>query len=297
MKVNFIIIGAMKCGTTSLSATLAAHPDISFSQPKEPQFFSDVPDWKDKIDEYHNLFRRKRGRIYGEGSTSYTKAISRKTKVWEELYSYNKDLRLIYLVRHPVERAVSQYLHGFQRGFIREPFQTALSKSELLSVGRYYFQIIPFVEKFGRERVLILKFEEFIRDNLQTLKMVSDFLEIDYRPFEGMEVLSKNVMYERRVMTNRQQQKFQKYSRLLRPVLSTLMVRGIREWMIRKNEKRLKDFNFCLTEAQEDKILSYSRLDIQNLQSIVPFDVSDYLLPSVSGKYKPGIEVYPYRST
>lgn len=292
-----MIIGAMKCGTSSLSATLAAHPDISFSRPKEPQFFSDVPDWRDKLDEYHNLFRRKKGRIYGEGSTNYTKAISRKTKVWEELYSYNKDLKLIYLVRHPVERAVSQYLHGFQRGFIQQSFHTALYKSELLSVGRYYFQIIPFIEKFGKEKVLILKFEDFIKNNLPTLKKVSDFLDIDYTPFEGMGAISKNVVNERRVMTDQQQQKVHKYSRLFRPVLSRLMVRGMREWMVRKNERRLKDFKLHFTTAEEEKILAFTRLDILNLQPFVSFDMSDYLLPSVNGKYKPGIELYPYKGT
>ena len=294
MKVDFMIIGAMKCGTSSLSSLLAEHPDISFSQPKEPSFFSDVPDWRSSLGQYHDLFRHKEAKIFGEGSTSYTKSLSRKVKVWEELHSYNKDLKLIYLIRHPVERAVSQYLHGYQRGFIDQPFNSALYKSELLYVGRYYFQIWPFIEQFGRDKILILKFEDFVRDHHTTLNMVSGFLGIDSAPFEGLENIYKNVMNERRVMTNQQEHKFRKYIGPIKSYLGGKAVNFIRERMIRKNEKRLKDFEFCLSDTEEEKILSFTRLDILNLQQIIPFDVSDYLVPSKNGKYRPGRIIFPF---
>ena len=56
MRVDFMIIGAMKCGTTTLAQRLAAHRQVSFSTIKEPCFFNERSDWREKIDRYHRLF-------------------------------------------------------------------------------------------------------------------------------------------------------------------------------------------------------------------------------------------------
>ena len=62
MKVDFIIIGAMKCGTTSLAEILKCHPDISFSKIKEPHFFHRAKDWRKELDQYHKLFNKSEGK-------------------------------------------------------------------------------------------------------------------------------------------------------------------------------------------------------------------------------------------
>ena len=72
MLVDFMLIGAAKCGTTSLAYEISQHPQINFSKIKEPHFFSQVIDWKSKIHEYHSLFHEEEGKIYGEASPYYT---------------------------------------------------------------------------------------------------------------------------------------------------------------------------------------------------------------------------------
>src|SRR5690349_21805688 len=113
MKVNFIILGAMKCGTSSLSKILSLHPDISFSQPKEPDFFSKNNDWKNKLHEYHSLFPKK-AMLYGDGSTSYTKYPAYNLSIWDDIYEYNNNMKFIYLIRNPIERTISHYVHLYQ---------------------------------------------------------------------------------------------------------------------------------------------------------------------------------------
>ena len=65
-KVNFMLIGAMKCGTSTLAHILKSHPEIGFCKTKEPQFFSRTKNWKLNINEYHELFNFEEGKKFGE---------------------------------------------------------------------------------------------------------------------------------------------------------------------------------------------------------------------------------------
>ena len=119
MKVNFLIIGAARSATTSLSSILASHQSISFSKPKEPQFFS-KENWRDSIGAYHKLFKKKEGVLYGEGSTNYTKAPFFNKNIYSDILEYNPDMKFIYMVRHPLERIKSHYKFALERGYTIE---------------------------------------------------------------------------------------------------------------------------------------------------------------------------------
>ena len=71
--VNFVLAGAQKCGTTSLSEQLSAHPDVGFCVEKEPHFFSKHPAPLDSaaLAEYHGRFEPQNAVLWGEASTSY----------------------------------------------------------------------------------------------------------------------------------------------------------------------------------------------------------------------------------
>lgn len=184
MKVDFIIPGAMKCGTTTLFKILDLHPDISFSHPKEPQFFSNTPDWKTHIDEYHACFK-KPGKIYGEGSTNYTKYPLFNLNIWEDIYAYNPDMKFIYLVRNPLHRLISHYVHSVERGYLSESLdQAIISDPRLLNGSRYFSQINPFIRQFGRDNVYIMLFDDLIANPEAATIPIWPFLDIaplDYR--------------------------------------------------------------------------------------------------------------------
>lgn len=183
--VDFMIIGAQKCGTTGLARQLAEHPRIAFSRIKEPGFFNREPQWQTHIDRYHELFDPEPGKLCGEGSTMYT-FLPEGAGTAERIHAYNAELKLIYIVRQPVERVVSHYAHrlGHKR-VSAPPEQEVLQQPSYINRSRYGVQIRPYLELFGRQNVLLLIFEEYIADPAAALQTVADFLGIDSDGFRA----------------------------------------------------------------------------------------------------------------
>jgi len=179
MKVNFLIIGAARSATTSLSSILAAHPSISFSKPKEPQFFS-KEEWRDSLDDYHKLFKKKKGVLYGEGSTNYTKYPFFNTDICNDIFEYNSDMKLIYIIRNPLERIKSHYKFALERGYTDDSINGAIkSNSIYLETSKYYKQIIPYINTFGLSKVKIFLFEDFTGDPQKVIDDICAFLNIN----------------------------------------------------------------------------------------------------------------------
>ena len=143
MKVNLFIIGAARSATTSLSNLIAAHPDVCFSKPKEPQFFSDSS-WRDKTEHYHSKFF-KEAKIYAEGSTNYTKIPAFNTDVAANIHDYNPDAKLIYMMRHPIERILSHYYFAVERGYTEKELNKEVIENPIyLQTSRYFALPINF---------------------------------------------------------------------------------------------------------------------------------------------------------
>jgi hypothetical protein len=183
MKVDFILIGAQKCGTTSIANQLAAHPQVCFSKEKEPGYFHATENWQAGLNVYHALFGPRPGQLCGEGSTFYT-FFPEFTKTHERLYDYNPDLKLVYIMRQPVDRVISHYTHNFVRSIDTKPPEEAVFDSPAyVNRSRYGVQVRPYLELFGPENVLLLIFEEYTDDQIATLEQIARFLNIDPAPF------------------------------------------------------------------------------------------------------------------
>lgn len=199
MKVNFLIIGAAKSATTSLSEILSQHPDICFSQPKEPQFFSD-PNWRETIKDYHLKFKCQ-AKLYGEGSTNYSKRPLFNPNICEDIFEYNRNMKFIYIMRHPIDRIISQYIHLYNRGYEDSKDLDALIKSNpnYIDTTRYAMQIEPYISKFGKTNVLLLFFNDFISDPQKTADDVCEFLKVE--PFKiDQKLINQNKSFDRRVL-------------------------------------------------------------------------------------------------
>jgi hypothetical protein len=129
MLPNFIIIGAMKGGTTSLYHYIASHPDIVPSSIKETNYFNTIADLCKGLSWYKSLFRNK-GKYAFEASTNYTKRHIF-PGVPERMYSILPKVKLIYILRDPIERIVSHYIHNYAHG--RE-------KSQIFRSYKQWFQ-------------------------------------------------------------------------------------------------------------------------------------------------------------
>ena len=186
MKVNFMIIGAQKCGTDTLFRMLSNHPKLVHSKPhKEPQYFSEMNPMNPDHDYYHSMFEKKEDALYYEGSTTYTMYPLYNLKIWDLIYDYNPDMKFIYSVRHPVDRIISSYMHSYLHRTIDMSIEEALiHKRKYIDITRYYTQISPYIRKFGSENVLILDFDDLTTRTKETMEKVSAFLNIDSELFD-----------------------------------------------------------------------------------------------------------------
>lgn len=176
---DFVIIGAMKCATSTLHVQLAAQPGFHMSTPKEPNFFSDDDVYAQGLDWYRGLFAEaKDGDLRGESSTHYTKLPTYP----QTLARFDEELgdpppKLIYLMRHPMDRLVSHYIHEWSQGVLSSDINTAVQQHPpLKAYSCYHQQLAPWIEAYGREQILPLFFDGLRAHPQQTLERVCTFL-------------------------------------------------------------------------------------------------------------------------
>ena len=159
---EFIIIGAMKSATSTLHNQLSAQPGIFMSTPKEPNFFSDDGIYKQGLGWYSGLFNEAVAEdICGESSTHYTKLPDYPQTI-QRLKAAIPQPKLIYVMRHPVDRLISHYMHQWSQGVISCDINQAIDRyPELINYSCYGMQVTPYLKEFGSEAVLPLFFDDF----------------------------------------------------------------------------------------------------------------------------------------
>jgi hypothetical protein len=182
---DFLIIGAMKAGTTTLYRDLLTNPAVAMPTRKEPHTLCDDAVLSDagKAD-YAALFASARPeQICGEASTGYTKLPIRTGVPERAMQVLGPKLKLIYIMREPVSRIISHHHHLYANGTVGMDINEAVrSCPDLLNFSRYAMQIQPWIEMFGREQILLLQFEQFVSDRHGAAEKVCAFLGIEARP-------------------------------------------------------------------------------------------------------------------
>lgn len=170
----------MKGGTTSLHAYLSSHPDVFMTTPKEPNFFVAGGEWERGVAWYESLFAGAGdAKARGEATTNYTKHPFF-PGVPERIKSVVPDVRLLYVVRHPIERMVSHYVHLVSDYGERRPLGEALLENpRLLGISDYNAQIERYLEHFDRKRLLVVTSEALRDRRAETLRRIFAFLGVD----------------------------------------------------------------------------------------------------------------------
>ena len=184
---DFLIIGGAKSGTTTLYQYLCRHPQVYMSTPKEPDFFAVDAQYAKGMDWYSSLFSEARAdQICGEASTTYSRW-QQHPQAAERIAQALPDVKLIYIMRHPVDRAYSFYVHKYKEGFRHKAESTVLDtfektikqQSEFLDSSYYMEQIDKFLPFFPRESFLFLLMEDLIYRPAETLKTILNFINVD----------------------------------------------------------------------------------------------------------------------
>jgi len=214
---DFFIIGAPRCGTTSLSRYLMRHPQVCFSRPKEPHYFAQISELpsegdlkRDYIDRYFP-HRSDADRATGEGSVSYLHL----PEAMKQILHFNPDAKFIVMVRNPLS-ALPSY-HQKMLFLLQEneadiakawALQSARAKGEnlpgtcldsrLLNYGEFArmgAQIERLFSIVGRDRAHVILFDDFTADTLSVYRALLDFLELDYDGQTEFEQRFESQMY------------------------------------------------------------------------------------------------------
>ena len=170
----------MKAGTTSLWRELRRHPDVFVPDVKEFQFFSDKTLRKQGIDWYRNQFAGAQGqRAIGEASTGYTK-YPRPEGVPAAIAAALPDVRLVYVVREPLARIRSHYVHSVHKARETRAIDQAVREAPAyLAISRYRTQIDQYLAVFPADRLLVITAEDLRHHREATLTSVFTHLGVD----------------------------------------------------------------------------------------------------------------------
>ena len=180
---NFLVIGAMKCATTTLYQDLSLNPKI-FLAVKELGLLksSHVLSEAGRRDYASHFASATVGQICGDISTEYSKSPEYPDVADHARQVLGESAKVIYLVREPVARLLSHHQHMMNaRGAeqMGEDINTEIDRRpELVNYSRYAMQLTPWLQVFGRGNVHVIVFEEYVRNRVSTTNVVSDFLGV-----------------------------------------------------------------------------------------------------------------------
>jgi hypothetical protein len=293
---TFLIIGAAKSGTTTVYDYLARHPEVHMSREKEPCFFAfenETLNFQDpnnplrnkvvtRLDQYLSLFDGASDKkAAGEASVVYMYS----AKAVERIKHYVPGVRLIAILRHPVERAYSNYMMMRRDG--REPVDDFLRAFEMedertrsnwefgffyKSLGFYHQQLARYYNAFDAAQIKVYLYEDLERDALKLIQSLYQFIGVDDTFIPGAEV--------RKNMSGLPRNKalFNLMSRPnpLRSLLRRILPRSVRAPLsIELKRKNLQKPS--LSPDVHRKVLEIYRDDIAGLQKLIGRDLSGWL--------------------
>lgn len=200
IKPNFLIIGAAKCGTTTLHHEISKHPDIYISPKKDFKFFDNDENYKKGLKYYETYFNGNRSEtIIGEANSEYIFSEKAAERIKTDLGS---DVKLILILRNPVDRSFSEYKHQKKYDRTQKPFAYFLKKenltckedreifSTIIDRSQYKKHIEKYLAIFPRENIQIVILEK-LTNNPSRINFVFEFLGVNQLEIEELQQANK----------------------------------------------------------------------------------------------------------
>lgn len=286
-QISFLGIGAEKSGTSWLFKNFNLHPALFMPHSKELYYFNryywhrpSIINYRyDKPDDWYLNFYQDapQGKVLGEICPAYIMD----PHAAEKIFNFNPDMKIIAMLRHPVERAFSQYLFYIQLGELAPhvSFSEAISMdNEILKRGLYFQQLERYYALFPKENILVLLFDDLLTDSQKVLDSAIDFLGIPAFSIENT-ADSVNVTGEPRVVWISRlyasgKYFLRKYKMLgLLKILNKLGIAQITNEIRKKNVKPFTE-KPRMPEAIRDEIVEYYRADIEKTEEMLGRDLS-----------------------
>lgn len=205
-KPDFLIIGSAKCGTTALASILANHPDCCMSKPKEVSFFQDTVDFKpnpnfDKgWDWYQKAFSHYNGEsVVGEATPSYSDR-TRSPNTAKRIFEFNPDMKIIYMVRDPLQRQISGWKMQHAMGMANtnpgriegvwalDGFETWMAEQQKVRQWdecKFLYQLEAYLNYFPEENVFVSFLEDWEKRQTMVINECLTFLGLKPTSTEG----------------------------------------------------------------------------------------------------------------
>lgn len=296
-QIDFIGIGAGKSGTTWLADNLQKHPRIYIPAIKELRFFNMYkgeseqvknPNYNKSLQWYHKYFRNARdGQVKGEITPAYMKNENSS----RDIFSYNPKIKIIVILRDPIQKTFSQFLFRKQLGLTAtSDFDTEVRRSHFLpSQALYFEQLDRYFTLFPRENIAVYIFEEVFSDVKKFYKSVTDFLGVEEFYPEGLDRKSNITMAPKFQFINTLycgMKNFVDSRKSLDFSYGILRKTGITplyEYLMRQNVQ-----TFSSKPQPQDKTIqdlqSFFMPDIEKLENLLGRDLSIWRITSAPGK-------------
>lgn len=166
----------MKAGTTSLHSFLGLHPDIFMSNAKEINYFnahysSKPENW------YKNQFSKTM--VSGEATPAYS-WVHKYPEVPARIYEFNPDMKIIYLLRDPIDRIISHLHHDLYRDRIAliDLPEILFEDPHYINSSKYWFQLNSYLKYFNQNQICLIQTEDLKTKPYETLNRICSFLEV-----------------------------------------------------------------------------------------------------------------------
>jgi hypothetical protein len=281
-KVNTLIIGAGRSGTTSLYHYLARHPDICFSDIKEVHFFSIKDLYKRGENYFHSYFSAHTNQKIIASADTYL-LIDKEAP--QRILSYNPAMKFIVLLREPVARSYSSYHYALNNGYQDKKlkfidslkYENEYLKEDIISVNNrchfygslYYNHLKTWMDCFPKENFLVLKTDDFEKNTDAVLSALSSFLMISEFPVPKEKIfINKAAPVKSRKLQQFLLNRNHPFRKLLRPLIKpfrTLIIKtGIVDKIHHLNKEQ-KEYG-PLSEEEKKTAKDYFRQELENLR-------------------------------
>ncbi|OGD67250.1 hypothetical protein A2442_00560 [Candidatus Campbellbacteria bacterium RIFOXYC2_FULL_35_25] len=190
-KIDFLGVGTIRGGTTWVHECLKEHPQVCVPTPKETHFFNDSYKYQKGLTYYSSFFKSKKCKVRGEINPGYLN----NPMIAEKIKKNFPNIKILIFLRNPIERAWSHFLKHKNKGCNQiEKFEEILKKENIyINTGFYYKNIKKYIELFGKEKVLILIYEDLEKNPEKFIESIYSFIGVDktFKP----KVLSRKVNY------------------------------------------------------------------------------------------------------
>jgi len=286
---NFLIIGDLKAGTSSLYNYLKPHPEIFMSPLKETRFFAfdnknpdhiangpnvwPIATWEKYLELFNEVTDEK---AIGEASPNYLSSHIAAQRIKERL----PNAQLIVSLRNPADKIYSAYLMNFREGREKRPFETVFredlkAQTWSMTSNYNYPNLKRYFDLFDKEQIKVILFDDLKADSLATVQNLFNFLEVDQNFTPDTSKYYKGGIPKNKLVTllfHVIKKQDHRLNSKLKKLLPQTIVNAIKK-LKQNNLQKAPD----LTPQMRKEIIETYQEDILKIQDLIERDLSSWL--------------------